>query len=85
MEWNDILGPTEAEFSARVGIGAVEVAALLYYASLGLSFTRMMADNRACYRSRRFAKLTHCLRLMLLCTRPYAQKTTKLYLLRGQD
>lgn len=46
-----------------------------YYAGLGVRFTRVLTDNGACYRSRRFQRL--CLRLKLKHrrTKPYSPCT----------
>lgn len=50
-------------------------AALAYYASLGVSILRVMTDNGACYRSRRFAATCHAFGLRHLFTRPYTPRT----------
>jgi len=49
--------------------------ALRYYRSLGVSFTRLLTDNGACYLSRRFKRLVHRLGLRHLRTRPYTPRT----------
>ena len=49
--------------------------ALRYYASLGVRFKRVLTDNGAAYRSRRFKRLCERLGLRHLRTRPYHPRT----------
>lgn len=51
------------------------LSALRHYRQLGVTFQRVLTDNGACYKSRRFARL--CLRLGLrhLRTKPYTPQT----------
>ena len=51
------------------------IAALRYYRGLGVRFTRVLTDNGACYRSRRFAKACRRLGLKHRRTRPYRPQT----------
>jgi transposase InsO family protein len=51
------------------------IAALRYYRSLGVRFTRVLTDNGACYRSRAFARTLRRLRLKHRRTRPYTPRT----------
>ena len=46
------------------------LAALRYFATLGISFRRVMTDNGPCYTSRRFTRLCRRLKLKHLRTRP---------------
>jgi transposase InsO family protein len=50
-------------------------AALAYYESLGITVTRVMTDNGACYKSKAFAKACRDLGLKHIRTRPYTPKT----------
>ncbi|WP_206079199.1 IS481 family transposase, partial [Allomesorhizobium camelthorni] len=50
-------------------------AAIAYYASLGVTVTRVMTDNGSCYRSKAFAKACRDLGLRHIRTRPYTPKT----------
>jgi transposase InsO family protein len=50
-------------------------AAVAYYASLGVSVSRVMTDNGSAYRSKAFAKTCNALGLRHLFTRPYTPKT----------
>jgi transposase InsO family protein len=50
-------------------------AAVAYYASLGITVERVMTDNGACYRSRRFRTACQRLGLKLIYTRPYTPRT----------
>jgi transposase InsO family protein len=50
-------------------------AALAYYASLGVTVSRVMTDNGSCYRSRAFARACRELGLRHIRTRPYTPKT----------
>ena len=50
-------------------------AAIAYYASLGVTVTRVMTDNGSCYRSKAFAKACRKLGLRHVRTRPYTPKT----------
>lgn len=50
-------------------------AAIAWYASLGVTVTRIMTDNGSCYRSRAFAKACKNLRLKHIRTKPYTPKT----------
>jgi transposase InsO family protein len=49
--------------------------ALRYYASLGVRFRRLLTDNGACYKSRRFRRLCRRLGLKHRYTRPYSPRT----------
>lgn len=49
--------------------------AVRYYASLGIRFTRVLTDNGACYKSRRFRRLCKRLGLKQRYTRPYSPRT----------
>lgn len=46
-----------------------------YYAGLGIRFKRVLTDNGACYRSRRFRRLCRRLGLLHRTTRPYSPRT----------
>ena len=50
-------------------------AAVAWYASLGVTVTRVMTDNGSCYRSRDFAKACKRLKLKHIRTKPYTPKT----------
>jgi transposase InsO family protein len=50
-------------------------AACRYYASLGVTVTRVMTDNGSCYRSRHFKAACKTLGLKHIRTRPYTPKT----------
>ena len=50
-------------------------AALAYYASLGVTVTRVMTDNGSCYRSKTFARACRDLGLRHIRTKPYTPKT----------
>jgi transposase InsO family protein len=50
-------------------------AAIAYYASLGITVTRVMTDNGACYKSRAFSGACKALGLKHIRTRPYTPKT----------
>jgi transposase InsO family protein len=50
-------------------------AAFAYYASLGVTVTRVMTDNGACYKSFAFRDACKELRLKHIRTRPYTPKT----------
>lgn len=51
------------------------VAAMTYYARLGISIERVMTDNGACYRSKAFRVACKRLGLRQVFTRPYTPKT----------
>jgi transposase InsO family protein len=51
------------------------IAAVAYYASLGVAVQRVMTDNGSCYRSRAFAKTCAGLGLRHIFTKPYTPKT----------
>jgi len=51
------------------------LAALRYYKMLGVRIERVMTDNGAAYKSRRFAKLLRRLRIKHIRTRPYTPRT----------
>ena len=51
------------------------LATLGYFRTLGVAFRRVMTDNGACYRSKRFAKLCRRLKLRHIRTRPYTPRT----------
>lgn len=50
-------------------------ATMAYYRSLGVTVTRVMTDNGACYRSFAFARACQRLGLKHIRTRPYTPKT----------
>jgi transposase InsO family protein len=50
-------------------------AAVAYYASLGVTVTRVMTDNGSCYRSKAFAKACRRLGLRHVRTKPYTPRT----------
>jgi transposase InsO family protein len=50
-------------------------AAVAYYASLGVTISRVMTDNGSCYRSKAFAKACGQLGLKHIRTKPYTPKT----------
>jgi len=50
-------------------------AAIAYYASLGVTVTRVMTDNGSCYRSKAFGRACRELRLRHVRTRPYTPRT----------
>jgi transposase InsO family protein len=50
-------------------------AAVAYYASLGVTVTRVMTDNGSCYRSKAFARACRDLELKHVRTKPYTPKT----------
>ncbi|WP_269933570.1 IS481 family transposase, partial [Aminobacter sp. HY435] len=50
-------------------------AALAYYASLGVTVSRVMTDNGSCYRSKAFARTCRELGLKHVRTKPYTPKT----------
>ena len=51
------------------------IAAITYYASLGVTVSRVMTDNGSCYRSHAFRDLCKALGLKHLRTKPYTPKT----------
>ena len=51
------------------------LAALRYFATLGVTFARMMTDNGAGYRSKNFAQLRRRRKLRHIRTRPYTPRT----------
>lgn len=63
--------PDETGWSACLALLRI----VRYYASLGGRFTRVLTDNGACYRSRRFQRLCRRLRLKHRGTRPYSPRT----------
>jgi transposase InsO family protein len=54
---------------------AALLKALRYYQSLGIRFERVLTDNGACYKSRRFRRLCRRLRIKHKRTRPYTPRT----------
>jgi len=72
---------------SRVAFGCIEpdeggrsacralIQAIRYYRSLGVRFERVLTDNGACYRSRRFRRLVQRLGMRHLRTRPYTPRT----------
>ena len=72
---------------SRVAFGCIEpdergasacralMQAVRYYRSLGVRFERVLTDNGACYRSRRFRRLVRRLGMRHLRTRPYTPRT----------
>ena len=65
------LHPDETGRSACLAL----LQALRYYAGLGIHFCRLLTDNGACYRSKRFQKLCRRLGLKHLRTKPYTPQT----------
>lgn len=65
------LHPHETGWSACLAL----LQTVRYYASLGIRFTRVLTDNGACYRSRRFQRLCRRLRLKHRRTKPYSPRT----------
>jgi len=63
--------PDESRWSACRAL----VAALRFYRTLGVTFKRVLTDNGACYRSRRFARLCRRLGLRHMRTKPYTPRT----------
>lgn len=53
----------------------VLLQALRYYARLGVRVSRLLTDNEACYRSKRFQKLCRRLGFRHLRTKPYTPQT----------
>lgn len=51
------------------------LSTLRYYRTLGITFRRVLTDNGACYKSRRFARLCQRLGLRHLRTKPYTPQT----------
>jgi transposase InsO family protein len=51
------------------------IAAIAYYASLGVTVSRVMTDNGSCYRSDAFRDLCKTLGLKHIRTKPYTPKT----------
>ena len=66
----DIL-PDEKKESAITFLKAITA----YYNALGVTVTRIMTDNGACYRSKAFAKACRRLGLKHLFTKPYTPQT----------
>ena len=72
---------------SRVAFGSIEpdergssackalLRAVRYYRSLGVRFARVLTDNGACYKSRRFRRLVRRLGMRHLRTRPYTPRT----------
>jgi transposase InsO family protein len=46
-----------------------------YYRSLGVTIRRVLTDNGACYRSKKFAAMCRCLSILHRFTRPYTWRT----------
>ncbi|NAW32929.1 IS481 family transposase [Halomonas alimentaria] len=63
--------PDETSWSACLAL----LQAMRYYTGLGICFTRVLTDNGACYRSRRFQRLCRRLRLKHRRTKPYSPRT----------
>ena len=63
--------PDEKKESAT----AFLIAAIAYYASLGVTVSRVMTDNGSCYRSHAFRDLCTALGLKHIRTKPYTPKT----------
>lgn len=63
--------PDEASASACLAL----IQALRYYKALGITFERVLTDNGACYKSRRFARLCRRLGLKHKRTKPYTPQT----------
>lgn len=72
---------------SRVAFGCIEpdergisacralIKAVRYYRSLGVRFVRVLTDNGACYKSRRFRRLVRRLGMRHLRTKPYTPRT----------
>ncbi len=72
---------------SRVAFGCIEpdergisackalIQAVRYYRSLDVRFERVLTDNGACYKSRRFRRLVRRLGMRHLRTRPYTPRT----------
>lgn len=60
----------QKETACQALLGALE-----YYASLGITFKRILTDNGACYRSTAFAKLLKSLGIKHMRTKPYTPRT----------
>lgn len=65
------LHPDETGRSACLAL----LQALRYYARLGIRVSRLLMDNGACYRSKRFQKLCRRLGFRHLRTKPYTPQT----------
>jgi len=65
------LKPNERGISACQAL----IQALRYYKCLGIRVHRIMTDNGACYKSRRFRRLVRRLGLRHVRTRPYTPRT----------
>ncbi|MDP3747481.1 MAG: IS481 family transposase, partial [Phenylobacterium sp.] len=63
--------PNEKKESAIAAL----TAAIAYYKSLGVTVTRVMSDNGACYKSHAFRDLCKALGLKHIRTKPYTPKT----------
>lgn len=63
--------PDEKKQSAT----AFLIAAVAYYASLGVTVSRVMTDNGSCYQSHAFRDLCRALSLKHIRTKPYTPKT----------
>lgn len=63
--------PDERKESAAAFLNS----AIAYYASLGVTVTRVMTDNGSCYRSKSFAEACRKLGLRHVRTRPYTPRT----------
>ncbi len=63
--------PDERKESAVAFLGA----AIAYYASLGVTVTRVMTDNGSCYRSKAFARACRKFELRHVRTKLYTPKT----------
>ena len=63
--------PDEKKESAT----AFLIAAIAYYASLGVTVSEVMTDNGSCYRSHAFRDLCKALGLKHIRTKPYTPKT----------
>jgi len=63
--------PDESGRSACIAL----LRTVRYYASLGIRFQRVLTDNGACYKSRKFKRLCRRLRLRHMRTKPYTPRT----------
>ena len=63
--------PDERKQSAVIAL----YAAVAYFASLGISVTRVMTDNGSCYRSRAFREACRDLGIRHIRIRPYTPRT----------
>ena len=68
------LGTVHPDETARSACQAL-IQALRYYRGFGITIQRVMTDNGACYKSKRFAQLLRRLGLRHIRTKPYTPRT----------